>query len=38
MRPHYTQKIDLKIWKTNITAQKINNFILKIFKKIIANV
>ena len=32
MNLKYTQSLDFKIWKTNIRAQKIDDFGLKIFK------
>ena len=33
----YTKKQRLKIWKTNVRAQKIHNSTLKIFRIVIAN-
>lgn len=35
--PAYTWKLGFKIRKTNLRAQKINGYILKIFRTIIAN-
>ena len=37
MNPGYTKKLGLKIWKTNIKAQKIDSSALKIFEMVIAN-
>ena len=33
----YTKKLDLKTWKTNVGAQKIDGFALKIFRMVIAD-
>lgn len=33
----YVKKLGLKIWKTNIRAQKIDEFILKIFEMLSTN-
>ena len=37
MSPAYAKKLGLKIWKTNIGAQKIDGFALEIFKMVIAD-
>ena len=37
MNPNYLQKLGLKIWKTNIGAQKIDGSALETFEIIIAN-
>ena len=33
----YAKKLDLKVWQTNIGAQKINSSALEIFKMVIAD-
>lgn len=33
----YTSKLGFKVWKINIRAQKIDNFIVKIFKIFLAS-
>ena len=37
MSSTYSKKLGLKIWKTNIGAQKIDGSALEIFKMVIAN-
>ena len=37
MSPTYVEKLGLKTWKTNVGAQKIDGFALKIFKMVIAD-
>ena len=37
MNLNYIQKLGFKIWKINIKAQKIDDFILKTFEIVIAN-
>ena len=37
MNPVYIKKPGLKIWKTNIAAEKIDGFILETFEMVIAN-
>ena len=37
MSPAYTKRLNLKTWKTNVGAQKIDGFALEIFKMVIAD-
>ena len=37
MNPNFAQKLDLKVWKTNVGAQKIDNSALKTFEIVIAD-
>ena len=37
MNPNFAQKLGLKVWKTSIGAQKIDNFALETFEMIIAD-
>ena len=37
MNLNYAKKLSLKVWKTNIGTQKIENLTLKIFKMVIIN-
>ena len=37
MNPNFARKLDFKVWKTNVEAQKIDGSVLEIFGIIIAN-
>lgn len=37
MTPAHTVRLGLKVWKTNVVAQKIDNSIFQIFEMAIAN-
>ena len=37
INPNFARKLGFKVWKTNVKAQKIDSFALKIFRIVIAN-